>query len=110
MTFVLTSCLVKDGIPFRRSSIEASVPSASGIYMFWSKKFCLYVGKADNLCERLLSHWLRSHNPELNMWIKARGTDLCVTYRLVDSNLQNAEQELIDRLSPHLNKINARAK
>ena len=110
MTFVLTGCLIKDGIPFRRSYIESSVPCKSGIYMFWSNKFCLYVGKADNLCERLLSHWLRSHNPDLNMWIKARGAELCVSYKLVNSNLQMAEQELIDRLSPHLNKINARAK
>jgi len=110
MTYPHTHCLVKEGIPFRRSTIESSIPKSSGLYMFWSKKFCLYVGKADNLCERLLSHWLRSHNPELNLWIKARGTDLCITYNLVDGNLQNAEQELIDRLSPHLNKINARSK
>ncbi len=68
------------------------------------------MGKADNLCERLLSHWLKSHNSELNMWIKARGTDLCITYKIIEGNLQNAEQELIERHSPHLNKINARSK
>jgi excinuclease UvrABC nuclease subunit len=107
---VSTTCTVRDGIPFRRSSIETVIPAESGIYMFWSKKFCLYVGKADNLRERLISHWGKSHNPDLRLWIKAHGADLCITFKTIDENLQNAEQELIDRLSPHLNKINARAK
>ena len=105
-----SACLPNGGIPFRRSTIEVVVPQKSGIYVFWSKRFCLYVGKADVLRERLLRHWVASHNPDLRLWIRAHGSKLSVTYKLVESDLQNAEQSYIDMLSPHLNKINAKSK
>jgi excinuclease UvrABC nuclease subunit len=84
------------------------VPQCPGIYLFWSGRLCVYVGQAKNLQDRLLSHWRRSHSDEINLWVRALGAHLCISYELVEANLGKAEQQLIDRYSPHLNKINAR--
>ena len=104
----LLECARKDAIHFKRSDIEFNIPSESGIYFFWSKKFCVYIGQAVNLRERLLTHWSKSHNEDLNIWIRAIGINLCINYELVSRDLSNAEQTFIDRYQPHLNRINAR--
>jgi excinuclease UvrABC nuclease subunit len=104
------TCSVNGAFPFRRSSIESRVPKSSGIYIFWSNKFCIYVGQAKNIQDRLLSHWAESHNSDLNKWLRCPTVSLCITFELCNSNLSNHEQICIDRHQPHLNKINARSK
>ena len=103
-------CQVENGFVFSRSNIETNAPNQAGIYIFWSGKFCVYVGQARDLRARLLTHWKRSHNDDLHIWIKALGSRLCISYEVVNSDLGRAEQSRINRYQPHLNKINARAK
>lgn len=103
-------CKREGAFAFRRDNIEARVPEKPGVYVFWSGFFCVYVGQAKNLKTRLCEHWRKSHNDDVNMWIRAIGSKLCVTYKVVDGSLAQAEQSYIDRYMPHLNKINARAK
>jgi len=93
-----------------RSNIEYEVPESAGVYIFWSKNFCVYVGQADNLRKRLLTHWSKSHNANLNIWLQSLGPRLCIGYELVSKDLTGVEQMYIDRYQPHLNKINARSK
>jgi excinuclease UvrABC nuclease subunit len=104
-------CEAKDAFPFRRSSIESRVPETSGIYFFWSRKFCIYVGQATNLRERLMSHWSNSHNDDLNKWLRCPANTLCINFEIENKKkLFEVEQLFIDRYQPHLNKINARSK
>lgn len=104
-------CQTNNAFPFRRSSIETRVPEVSGIYFFWSRKFCVYVGQATNLRERLMSHWLKSHNDDLNRWLKCPANTLCINFEIQSKkNLFEIEQMFINRYQPHLNKINARSK
>lgn len=106
-TSLKRECDVKNGIHFAMGEINFKVPRLPGVYVFWTKRFCLYVGKASNLRERLTSHWRGSHNRDLGIWIKSHGSNLCITIYEETGNLQVAEQRLIDRYRPHLNKINA---
>lgn len=93
---------------FRKETIDVYIPESPGIYIFWSGLFCVYVGQAKNLKDRLLTHWRKSHNDEVNIWINALGSNLSVTFEVVSKDLFKAEQLCINRFNPHLNKINAR--
>jgi len=108
LTALPKACSRKEAFHFRRANIESRVPANAGIYLFWSGRLCVYVGQAKNLQDRLMSHWRKSHSDEINLWIAALGSHLCISYERVEVNLGRAEQHLIDRYSPHLNKINAR--
>ena len=105
-------CKRPNSFSFRRDNIEILVPESSGIYIFWSDLYCVYVGQAKDLRYRLLTHWKKSHNDDMNIWVNALGMKLCVSYELKGQNkdLSVLEQEFINRFKPHLNKINARAK
>jgi excinuclease UvrABC nuclease subunit len=109
MTRERAACMIKEAVNFSRSQIEFSIPTSPGIYIFWSGRLCLYVGKATNLRQRLISHWRESHNDDLNVWIRCLGSKLCVSLVPISGDLQTAEQALIDRHRPHLNRINAKS-
>jgi excinuclease UvrABC nuclease subunit len=94
--------------PFRKETIDVYVPESPGIYIFWSGLFCVYVGQAKNLKDRLSTHWRKSHNDDVNTWINALGSNLSISFEVVGKDLFRAEQAFIDRFNPHLNKINAR--
>ena len=104
-------CKRPNSFSFRRDNIEILVPQSSGVYIFWSDIYCVYVGQAKDLRYRLLTHWKKSHNDDMNIWVNALGMKLCVSYELNSQNkdLSVLEQEFINRFKPHLNKINARA-
>jgi len=105
----LYECAKKDAFPFSRANIEHIVPTGPGIYIFWSKKFCIYVGQSISLRNRLLQHWSSCHNRDLKIWIAATGKELCINfYDIPIENLTDTEQRYMDRLQPHLNLINAR--
>jgi excinuclease UvrABC nuclease subunit len=107
---IIPPCEKADAYHFRKENIDTYVPDKPGIYVFWSGKYCVYVGQAKSLKERLTTHWRKSHNDDVNVWIKALGQKLCITYDVVLKDLTKAEQAYINRLKPHLNKINARSK
>jgi excinuclease UvrABC nuclease subunit len=108
---VNNNCKRSNSFSFRRDNIEILAPEESGIYILWSDLYCLYVGQAQDLRQRLLSHWKKSHNDDVNLWIKALGAKLCFSIELNARNvdLSSLEQEFINRFKPHLNKINARS-
>ena len=102
------NCKRVGSIAFRRDNLETLIPNKPGVYIFWSGRYCIYVGQATDLRGRLLTHWRKSHNDGINTWIRALGADLCVTHEVVKGSLSDCEQSYINRYRPHLNKINAR--
>jgi excinuclease UvrABC nuclease subunit len=100
-------------IGFSHANITRNVPDLPGIYRFYLRKICLYVGstKRQTLKSRLLQHWKRTHNRRLSLWIACFGKTISVTYEVIeDKNLRTIrEQDEIDRLSPMTNEIRARA-
>ena len=82
-----------------------------GIYVFFLKKTCIYVGSAERpLGERLKEHWRGSHNDRLSNWIRVYGKKLRVEVREVKNldRIKSVEQGEMDRLSPLVNKVKAK--
>ena len=82
-----------------------------GIYVFYFKKMCIYVGSAERpLGERLREHWRGSHNDRLTNWIKVYGKKLRVEVREIKTidRIKSVEQGEMDRLSPLVKKVKAR--
>lgn len=90
-------------LPFTYQNIE-SVPRDPGIYTFWFKQRCLYVGRSKDLHGRLTQHWRGSHNRTLRLWIDGYRPDLLFDYRLTPQiRLPAVEESLIQRLHPEAN-------
>ena len=60
-------------LKFNWFNISKSPDDEFGIYSIWTKSVCVYVGKAEKQSLRvlLLQHYHRSHNDQLNAWIKS---------------------------------------
>ena len=85
----------------------SSLPTYSGIYIFWSrsKGRCLYVGQTSCLRRRLLEHWSGSHNVRLSAWIRYFGSDLDFCYaRVPEGAVSRAERLVISGLRPWFNQ------
>ena len=86
------------------------IPSGTyGVYGIWFRRRCIYVGQAkfQPISKRLEQHWRRSHNPQLQAWIEAKGRDLRVAYLVVEdiSSVDAIEQLYIRRFQPLTNKV-----
>ena len=79
-----------------------------GVYLIWSKKVCVYVGKAErqSLRKRLLQHYDNEQNEKLERWIKS-SHQLWFSYQVLnDSAIINArERNYIKKFSPLTNKL-----
>ena len=95
---------------FTLSNINSVVPGdTSGVYAFWFRDYCIYVGKAadQSLRKRLKTHWEKSHNAELTNWIKAKPGELRISFRTLDGSkaIARFEKFYIRRFNPLTNKI-----
>ena len=52
-----------------------AIPSAQGLYLFFTRSECLYVGEAENLRNRLGKHLDHSDNKWLARWMWDQGTE-----------------------------------
>ena len=91
---------------FKVGSIGRLPNDLIGIYSFWYRGKCIYIGQAKNqpLKDRLWQHFKRCHNSSLNMWIDAYGKELlycCV--RLPYGRIDMLERKLIKRHQPRAN-------
>ena len=95
-------------LPFRRADLEKVPDDAYGLYGLWYRRRCLYVGQAKSqpIARRLEQHWRRTHNADLAAWIKAKGSQLRVSYTVIktQSNIDALEAEYIRRFQPITNK------
>jgi excinuclease UvrABC nuclease subunit len=91
------SCNPTEGtIPFRLAAFEALPFDKHGLYSFWYKRTCIYVGKAENssIRKRLTEHWTKTHNDYLADWINAKGPDLRIKVKVIETR---AEIEIFER-------------
>lgn len=92
------------------SVIESTVPDDhGGVYGFWFRRYCVYIGMTvrQSLRKRLSDHWVCSHNKFLRDWIKAKGENLQVSFRPLQSALEitELEKKYIRRYQPLANDV-----
>jgi hypothetical protein len=96
-------------IPFCLTCLERSTPDAYGVYAFWFRNYCIYVGKAEKqtIRKRLIDHWIGSHNDDLRLWIYAKRDRLAICFRIVESLSKVAayERYYIRKYQPLTNKV-----
>ncbi len=96
-------------IPFRLSALNRSVPDKIGVYGFWFRDYCVYIGMTEtqSLHTRLLNHWEGTHNKVLRLWISAKRDNLVVAFLTADDPHQAAcyERYFIHIFHPLTNKL-----
>lgn len=96
-------------IAFRLREFEKIDQDAYGIYGFWFKRRCIYVGKAAEqpIAIRLVQHWKGSHNQLLRNWIEAKGKELKIAYKYIPeiAKIDILERYCINKYQPETNKI-----
>ena len=98
----------------RLSAIESVPAGAHGIYGFWYRRRCIYIGQAarQTLSERLKQHYQSStspsgaSNPRLAYWLAAMGSDLSFAYCICEdsSEIDALERHHIKRFQPLANR------
>lgn len=95
-------------IRFRRVNLGKVPSDKHGVYSFWYRRRCIYVGMApvQPIRRRLEQHWAGSHNALLKQWIDSKGEKLCVEYVVVPDIglIAEIEQRLIKLYQPLANK------
>lgn len=93
-------------VPFRRAELDKIPEDAFGLYGLWFHKRCLYIGQAQSIGRRLEQHWRHTHNDDLAAWIRAKGSQLRVSYLVLDqhSDIDSLEESYIKRFQPVTNK------
>ena len=94
-------------LSFRLASLD-EIPRAHGLYGFWFRRRCLYVGQAkgQTIAERLKQHWRHPHNKYLSDWIKADASKIQISYLIIDrlSEIDFLERHYISKFQPITNK------
>lgn len=100
--------------PFKLVHVNAIPADYFGVYSFWFKGRCLYIGQAKSqpIKKRLNQHFDVSHNDRLNDWIKAYGPELTVCIMVSGrSRIDRLERRLIKSRKPVTNiQFNPNAK
>ena len=75
-----------------------SVPSAQGLYLFFTPQTCLYVGEAENLRNRIGKHLDHSDNKGLARWMWDQGTaELFVEFQVLNSATAQKVRRALER-------------
>lgn len=94
---------------FSLRGIERVPRGCRGVYSFWYKKNCVYVGKAEDqdITNRLFQHWTHSHSSALRAWISAKRVALKIAYRCYDdkNTISQMEKLFIRRFKPLANRV-----
>lgn len=101
-------------MPFILYNIDSIPDNAIGIYGFWFRKNgkCIYVGKAEKqpIKKRLRQHWRKSHNLQLQSWIREfrEFLDICYLPVKCKKKINKMEVRLIRAWRPETNIIHRR--
>lgn len=86
-----------------------SVPNEQGLYLFFAREMCLYVGEAENLRNRIGKHLDHSDSKGLARWMWEQGTtELFLELQVLDATTTQKirralERELIRGRNPAFN-------
>ena len=79
----------------------------SGLYAFWLRGRCLYVGKSIDISRRMYQHRMTEHNPKLERYFSAFAQEIEVSYiSLMDKSeteILRLENKMIRILRPATN-------
>lgn len=97
--------------PLTRSNINSMPHDKSGVYGFWCRNRCIYIGKTESkdqsIRNRVMSHWIKSHNKALRDWINLHSEFLDICYIPVKRSriekVDKLETKLIRMLNPETN-------
>lgn len=102
----ICSELASDLVPFGYNTHEY-VNESPGLYCFWVRGACLYVGMSSNLKRRLQQHCTAEDNPILNDHFSSYNSEirLSLVYRNVPADeLRRLESRVISELRPIANR------
>lgn len=93
---------------FNYKNIERVPDQIVGVYSFWSRNICIYVGKAKGqpLRKRLEQHYMNCHNENLRLWL-ASSHKIEFKYNPIKSKdlIDVTERKTIKDFAPLANKI-----
>ncbi len=78
-----------------------------GLYSFWLRGRCLYVGMSDDLQRRILQHTHNETNPELAKYFDVYKNEIKISLAYLSctkAELLNRERYAIDQLRPIANR------
>lgn len=83
-----------------------------GIYAFWVRRRCLYVGISGDIQRRMYQHRMNEHNPKLERYLEAFPQEIEVSYialsDIPDTKLRRLEQKMIRILRTATNIVHRR--
>ena len=83
--------------PIPSLSLDA-IPSEQGLYLFFTRECCLYVGEAENLRNRLGKHLDHSDNKGLARWMWDQGTtELFLELQILDAATTQKVRRALER-------------
>ena len=96
-------------LAFKLVNIESTIPEEPGVYAFWFRNNCIYVGKTEQqtLKKRILDHWRDPQNPGLRLWLKAQRNKIDISFRVINniSQIKVYEKYYINYFQPRTNII-----
>lgn len=82
------------------------VHSSAGLYSFWLRSKCIYVGMSMNMQRRIEQHSHDESNPQLRQYFETYPNEIKISFVYVDSTepkIRNIESEIISRFHPDAN-------
>ena len=95
-------------VPFGHGS-HAVVDPAPGLYAFWLRGTCLYIGMTENLERRMAEHESAEANPSLRHYFTKFPGEIEMSIAYIDADvgrLRTMESETIAQLRPLANAKN----
>lgn len=89
-------------VPFGHDHHEV-VPAMPGLYSFWLRGRCLYVGMSDELQRRIQDHELREANPDLARHFRTYRSEIRISVVPHSGDLRQLESDAIRELRPVTN-------
>lgn len=93
--------------PFTYNYHNQVSENARGLYAFWARGMCLYVGMSENIGTRMYQHRMNEHNRELDRYFSAFAREIEVAYIQMQGKtrkqLQQLEHKAICNLRPIAN-------
>lgn len=93
---------------FSQMNIERISNDVRGVYGFWCRGICLYIGKVESqpLKERLRTHFVKSHNDDLKLWLQTYPKEIRFAYKSISEieKIHEVERLMIARYAPRTNK------